>query len=499
MAASRQRGVIAAVDLGSNSFHMVVARMSDGQLAIVDRIREMVRLGAGVDDRGRIDDEAAARALECLARFSERLGALEADQVRAVGTNTLRRARRATGFLRDAETALGHPIEVISGVEEARLIYLGAAHSLPAQPGRRLVADIGGGSTELIIGEGYDALRLESLYMGCVSASQAFFADGEISEERFREARLFASQELEPVRRAFLREGWEEAVGTSGTIRATARVLRRTEGGGGEITPEGLETLQARLISAGHVEKLDLDGLSSQRAPVFPGGVAILAEIFAALDIRRMQGADGALREGLLYDLVGRLSDEDARDRSVRAFQRRFHVDLAQADRVRATAATLLAQVGNNWNLEDPACFDLLDWAAQLHEVGLDIAHSHHHKHAAYLVRNADLAGFSVDEQRRLAVLVGGHRRKVRRRDLEGFDSPWDRRLPYLLCLLRVAVVLNRSRTDEPLPPMESRGTKHKLKLRFPEGWLEAHPLSLADLETEAGYLSSIGLKLSLR
>ncbi len=479
---------------------MVVARMGDGEITIIDRIREMVRLGAGVSDRGRISGDAAERALDCLARFSERLATLEAGQVRAVGTNTLRRARRATGFLRDAERALGHPIEVISGVEEARLIYLGAAHSLPAQPGRRLVVDIGGGSTELIVGEGHDALRLESLYMGCVSASQAFFAGGEITAERFGEARLFASQELEPVRQAFLREGWEEAVGTSGTVRAAARVLRRMDDDGGdEISLGGLENLQARMVRAGHVDNLDLDGLSKQRAPVFPGGVAILAEIFAALGIRRMKGADGALREGLLYDLVGRLSDEDARDRSVRAFQRRFHVDLAQADRVRATAATLLAQVAADWNLEDQDCLDLLDWAAQLHEVGLDIAHSHHHKHAAYLVENADLAGFSVDEQRRLAALVGSHRRKIRRKDLAGFSEPWDRRLPLLLCLLRVAVVLNRSRADQALPPVEARASKRKLRLRFPEDWLEAHPLSLADLETEAGYLSSIGVKLSFR
>ena len=269
--------VIAAVDLGSNSFHMVVARRADGDVAILDRIREMVRLGAGLDERGRIRPEAEARALACLGRFAERLAALEAGQVRAVGTNTLRRARQSRGFLRRAGAALGHPIEVISGVEEARLIYLGAAHSLPAQPGRRLVVDIGGGSTELIIGEGYDALRLESLYMGCVSVSEAHFPDGRVSEKCFRDARLFARQELAPIQEFFRRAGWEHAIGTSGTIRATARVLQGLGGGAGEVTAEGLEVLQDRLIQAGRMDQHGLEGLGGERAPGSPGGMAILA------------------------------------------------------------------------------------------------------------------------------------------------------------------------------------------------------------------------------
>ena len=499
MASDPQPEVIAAVDLGSNSFHMVVARRGDGEITILDRIREMVRLGAGLDEQGRIQPAAAELALACLARFRERLAALEAGQVRAVGTNTLRRARRRAGFLREAREALGHPIEVISGVEEARLVYLGAARSLPAQPGRRLVVDIGGGSTELIVGEGYEALRLESLYMGCVSSSEAFFPGGVITAEGFRNARLFARRELEPIRKPFRQVDWQQAVGTSGTIRATGRVLRLLGATGGEITREGLEVLRERLLAAGDVSRHDLPGLGDQRAPVYPGGLAVLTEIFAALDLDQMVPAEGALREGLLWDLLGRLTDEDARDRSVRAFQQRFHADAAQADRVEATALALLEQLAADWSLEDPECADLLGWAARLHEVGLDIAHAQHQLHAAYLLRHADLAGFSSDQQQRLASLVGAHRRKIRKGLLDDLQEPWAKRLPYLVAILRLAVLLHRSRSDKPLPALAVEASRRKLRLRFPEGWLETHPLTLADLEQEARYLGAIDLKLSFR
>ncbi len=497
MTAETQPDVIAAVDLGSNSFHMVVARRVDGQLTIVDRIREMVRLGAGLDAHGRISPEAAELALACLGRFRERLAALEAGQVRAVGTNTLRRARRRNAFLLRAQAALGHPIEVISGVEEARLVYLGAARSLPSHPGPRLVVDIGGGSTELIIGRGDEAERLESLYMGCVSSSEAFFPGGVVTEAGFRDARLFARRELQPVRRPFKEAGWQQAVGTSGTIRATGRQLRMLGVTEGEITPEGLALLRERLLKAGNMTSHDLPSLSAQRSPVYPGGLAVLSEVFDALEIDRMIPAEGALREGLLWDLVGRLTDEDARDRSVRSFQLRFHVELAQAERVEATALALLGELASGWSLEDEECGELLSWAARLHEVGLDIAHAQHQLHAAYLLRNADLAGFSFDQQRRLAVLVGGHRRKIRDELLEVVQEPWSKRIRYLLAILRLAVLLHRSRSTAPAPPMKIETGKRKLRLRFPEGWLDAHPLTRADLEQEAHYLAAIDLKLS--
>jgi exopolyphosphatase/guanosine-5'-triphosphate,3'-diphosphate pyrophosphatase len=490
--------VLAAVDLGSNSFHMVVGRYSHGDIVILDRIREMVRLGAGLNAEGVISEEAADRALACLARFRERLTAMRAGSVRAVGTNTLRRARRKQNFLVRAEHALGHPIEVISGIEEARLVYLGAAHSLPASPGRRLVVDIGGGSTEIVVGDGLQAGLRESLYMGCVSISLAHFPDGAVTKKGFEQARLAALRELDPVVSRFRDAGWEVAVGTSGTMRATGRIAEHLTGEPG-IGIAGIEAIRQRMLDVGGAASSDLPGLSQQRAPVYPGGLAIVAAVFESLGIEQMAVSDGALREGLLYDLVGRLTDEDARDRAVRAFQERFHVDLAQALRVETTARHLAASVEGVWEVGDEESTDLLAWSARLHEVGLDIAHSHHQRHAAYLVGHADLSGFSADEQARLALLVGAHRRKIDSRLFKKLEAPWKARLPRLLALLRLGVLLHRSRSPQPLPPLRLKAGPHKIKLRFPPGWLELHPLTAADLKQERSWLKALDLQLDYK
>src|ERR1039457_6038674 len=264
--------VIAAVDLGSNSFHMVVARYSHGQLVIIDRLREVVRLAAGVGDDGRIDKDVAARALACLERFGQRLRDMHARNVRVVGTNALRISRRKQAFLERARDALGFPIEIVSGMEEARLIYSGVAHNLPNELGRRLVIDIGGGSTEIIIGERYQALELESLQMGCLSLSQCFFGDGRLSAKRIERARLAARLELEPIQAAFQRRGWERAVGSSGTVRVIADSIREIDPAASNVTPEGLELLLKRLAESGSLRELDLDAVSEERRPVFPGG-----------------------------------------------------------------------------------------------------------------------------------------------------------------------------------------------------------------------------------
>ncbi|HEU4531445.1 MAG TPA: exopolyphosphatase, partial [Steroidobacteraceae bacterium] len=332
---------MAAVDLGSNSFHMVVARYSHGQIVILDRLREMVRLAAGLDEQGRIDKASATRALECLQRFGQRLRDMQADSVRVVGTNTLRKAHRKQLFLERAREALGHPIEIISGIEEARLIYVGVANTTPNEPGKRLVVDIGGGSTELIIGEQFDAQKLESLHMGCVSMSLAHFPDGKVSEKRFRRARVDARLQLEPIQAAFRSQGWERAFGSSGTIRVIAELIRHFEPSATTVTRAGIERLIGETIEAGNVSQIHLPEVTPERAPVFPGGLAILAELFEALGVAEMRVAEGALREGLLYDMLGRLRNEDARERTVRAMQQRYHVDEEQAQRVGATALAL--------------------------------------------------------------------------------------------------------------------------------------------------------------
>ncbi len=491
--------IIAAVDLGSNSFHMVVARLDGGQLVILDRLREMVRLGAGLEPGGALSDAAMARALACLRRFSERLGDMSAGSVRAVGTNTLRRARDRGVFLERAEAALGHPIEVISGVEEARLVYLGAAHSLPTESGNRLVVDIGGGSTELIIGGEYRPRILESLYMGCVSISREFFAGGRVTAGRFRKARLAARQELEPVTARFRGDGWSRAFGTSGTIRSTARQLAGEGNPSGIISRDGLEQLIGRLIDCRHLGRERPPNLSEQRAPVYPGGLAILTEVFDALGIESMMAADGALREGLLFDLLGRITDRDARERSVDSMARRFHADPDQGARVAATAKVLLGQVRDSWDLDGDMPGRLIGWAARLHEIGMDIAHARHQCHAAYLLQNADMAGFSTGEQRLVAALVGNHRRRIRSEFLAGLPAGWASRTRRLIVILRLAVVLNRARSDGSLPAVRLKPKREGLRLTFPEHWLDEHPLTRADLNQEADYLQTLGITLKFR
>ena len=488
--------VIAAVDLGSNSFHMVVARYSHGQLIILDRLREMVRLGAGLDEQGRLTREAVEAALACLERFGQRLHDMKAESVRVVGTNTLRRARRKGAFLDRARAALGHPIEIISGIEEARLIYLGVAHTMPSEPGRRLVVDIGGGSTEVIIGEAKHAKKLESLYMGCVSMSTRYFNDGGITDKRIKRARLAARLELEPVQASFRNYGWDQAVGSSGTIRSVGDVIRARNNGDSAITPAALESLIDLAVKAGDVSKLRVPGLSEERLPVFAGGLAILMEVFDAFGIKSMRVADGALREGLLYDMVGRFTDEDARVRSVRAMQGRYHVDVAQAERVEASALDFLRQTTGEWQLDEPFAELLLSWAARLHEIGLDVSHSHYHKHGAYLLEHADMPGFPQEEQRMLAAVVGAHRRKVQVQSLHDLTPPWHIKAEYLIVLLRLAVLLHRGRSATALPKLELHAKGRSLEIVFPKGWLDAHPLTATDLENEIEYLKAGNFRL---
>ncbi|HXA92148.1 MAG TPA: exopolyphosphatase [Steroidobacteraceae bacterium] len=488
--------ILAAVDLGSNSFHMVVARYSHGQLIIIDRLREMVRLAAGVEENGRIDKDAAARALACLQRFGQRLRDMHADSVRVVGTNALRLARRKQAFLERAREALGHPIEIIGGMEEARLIYSGVAHTMPSEPGRRLVVDIGGGSTELIIGEALTPLELESLQMGCVSVSERFFRDGKISSKRLANARVAARLELEPVQAAFRRRGWDQEVGSSGTVRAIGETIRELDPQATTITPVGLERVLRFLTEAGHVRELNLAAITDDRRPVFPGGTAILAEVFDVLGVKEMRIAEGAMREGLLYDMLGRFTDEDARERSVRAMQSRYHVDLAQAERVEASVLGFFEQTREAWRLDDPLGQLALKWAARLHEIGLDVSHSGYHRHGAYLLENADMPGFPREEQRLLARLVVGHRRKLSLDGLEELVPPWDRGALYLIVLLRLAVLLHRGRSPTALPAIELSAKPRSLELRFPARWLKDHPLTTADLQQEIDYLKPHGFRL---
>ncbi len=486
---------VAAVDLGSNSFHMIVARLAGDELKVIDRLQEGVRLAAGLDDKNRLSREARDRALECLRRFGQRLQGMRARTVRVVGTNTLRRARDSQKFLAQAREALGHPIEIISGQEEARLIYQGVARSLPLDGSPRLVVDIGGGSTELIQGERLEPRRLVSLHMGCVGYSEKFFSRGKIRAGGFRKAETAARVELEPVEGKF--EGrWQEAIGSSGTIRAVAGIAKANGWSDGEITRAALKKLRAELVRAGHVDRLALPGLNPDRAPVIAGGVAILMAVFEALEIERMRVSDAALREGLLHDLMGRLRHHDVRKHTIRALCDRYHVDTVQSERVADTAAACFRQVEKRWKL-GPADALVLDWAARLHEIGLAVSHSGYHKHGAYLVQHGDLAGFSSTEQRRVALLIRAHRRSIPRDWLEDLPADEWPTMVRLATLLRLAVLLHRAHLQA--PKLRLMTGKHSLQTNFPRRWLALHPLTLADLEQEARFLGKTGMTLKFR
>src|ERR671929_1855937 len=332
---------LAAVDLGSNSFHLEIGRVVDGQIYPLDAVREVVRLGAGLTAEKRIDRATQAAALETLAKFAERLRGFARQGVRAVGTNALRIAKNSTAFLREARAVLGFPIEIISGREEARLIYLGVAHALPVSAERRLVVDIGGGSTEFIIGTGLEPQLTESLYMGCLSYSLKFFPDGKIEKSRMKAAELAARQELAGIVRAYRAAGWDEAVGSSGTARSLENILRENAFAAEGLTREGIERLRAPLIKHERADPDRIAGLRANRAPVLPGGLAILTAVFDELGIEAMKVSEGALRHGVLYDLLGRVEHRDMREATVAQFMRRYHVDVAQAERVRKLALTM--------------------------------------------------------------------------------------------------------------------------------------------------------------
>ena len=488
---------VAAVDLGSNSFHMIVAELRANEIVVVDRLREMVRLGAGLTPDRELTPEIQSRALECLERFGQRLRPLPRGDVRIVGTNTLRAARNAGPMLMKAEAALGHPIDIISGIEEARLIYQGVSQNLPADGKRRMVMDIGGGSTEYIIGIDRTPVEKESLHMGCVSMSMAHFPDGKISPKRFRKAVLAARQKLEPFQRMFHQRHWDQAIGASGTLRAIGKILSNRGWSRNGIDLEGLDRLVDALLTAGRLDTASFPDLNPDRYPSFAGGLAIIHASFKALDIKQMRISEGALREGLLQDLLGRINHEDIRDRTVVALATRYHIATEHADRIRATLRGLSTQIAFPGSINPEQAQQWLDWAATLHEIGRDIAHSGYHKHGGYILENADLPGFSTQDQLLLASLVRCHRKKFTTKPFKELPPPWNEVGPTLALLLRLAIVLHRNR-DRQLPPLPRLSlTQGRISLQFTDGWLDSHSLTVADLEQEATHLAAAGLELT--
>jgi len=489
---------LAAVDLGSNSFHLEIGRVVDGQIYPLDAVREVVRLGGGLTAEKRIDRATQAAALEALAKFGERLRGFARPAVRAVGTNTLRVAKNAPQFLREARAALGFPIEVISGREEARLIYVGVAHSLPISAQRRLVVDIGGGSTEFIIGTGLEPLLTESLYMGCVSYSLKYFPGGKIDKPRMKAAELAARQELSALVKQYEETGWDEAVGSSGTARSLENMLRENGFAAEGLTREGLDRLRTLLLKTEEADPDRIAGLRPNRAPVLPGGLAIMIAAFDALGLESMKVSEGALRHGVLYDLLGRVQHRDMREATVAQFVRRYHVDAAQAERVKALSLKIYDALTPGAERDDDPDRLMLEWAARLAETGLSIAHAGYHKHSAYVLSNADMPGFSRMEQARLARMVLAHRgklRKVQDAGPEGTDLGADWKLVFAL---RLASLILRSRTDARLPFLRVAADTGGFAIDLPQSWLDDNPLSADALEAEAGHWKTVGMKLEV-
>ena len=487
--------LLAAIDLGSNSFHMVIARYTLGQLRVIDRLRETVRMADGLDGKGGLSAAARQRALECLARFGQRIRNVPPHRVRALATNTVRQLRSPQAFLMPAETALGHAIEVVSGREEARLIYLGVAHAQPPKPDQhRLVIDIGGGSTEFIIGKGMQTLERESLQAGCIASTRRFFPGGKLSKKRWKDALAEIGREFQPFASKYRALGWQEALGSSGTHKAISEICATMKLSKGAITAEALPQLRDELLKAKKIDDIVLPGLSSDRRPIIAGGILVLEAAFQALGLQKLLVSKAAMREGILYDILGRAGDNDPRDESVAALTHRYGIDTVQAGRVQDTALSLLEQVQERWKLDaDDA--RMLGWAARLHELGLMIAHSGYHVHGSYVLENSDIAGFSRQEQQMLATLVRNHRRGISK---TAFDAIPERLLltaRRLAALLRLAVLLNRAHEDAPLPVLELSADDSRLSLIVPQDFIDARPLLRADLIGEIEGIAGLGIQ----
>ena len=490
--------VLAAVDLGSNSFHMIVAQHTDGNLQIIDRLRETVRLRAGLDQDGNLSSEAQQRALSCLQRFAQRLENISSKNIRIVGTNTLRSATNASKFISEAQEILGNPIQIISGIEEARLIYLGVAHSLAEQGQRRLVIDIGGGSTEIIIGEHFTPFIMESLPLGCVSMTLEYFENGKINEKRLNRASLAARLELESIVHLFRHQGWEHAVGASGTARSLTKIIQAQGWSTNVITLASLKKLRNHFLTAGAIDDIRLDGLSEDRRPVILGGFIILEAIFEALDLKEITVSDGAVREGLIYDLTGKITHADIREHTVNHLMDRYRVQTQHAHNVEATAENIFNQLATDWALNNDYFLSLLKWAARLHEIGLAIAHNDYHKHGAYLAQNSDLAGFSLQEQQFLSLLILAHRQKLRPDAFDILPSKLTQAAIRLSIILRLAVILHRSHTTNSMPDLRVTAKEQELHVIFPDNWLGSHPLTYADLNKETKLLKASNYQLKI-
>ncbi len=488
--------LLAAIDLGSNSFHLMVAKAEFGELRPVHALAEKVQLGE-TDDSGLLTDSAIARGLACLERFKQLIDSTSPDKLRIVGTNALRRAKNRQAFIDPAEQIIDTPIDVIYGREEARLIYLGVAHTLSDDANTRLVIDIGGGSTEFILGERFEPKKLESLQMGCVSYGRHYLPEGLIHRDGFEAAYHRARIEVSHIRRRFNSNFWQEAVGSSGTLRAIEALITAAGWRDSGIDRDSLEKLKEALLTFKHTNDINLDGLSDTRKSVVTSGLAITLGIFDGLQIQEMRTSSGALREGVIYDLIGRFSHEDVRTRSVSAMQQRYSADQTIADLVCRRVGLLASAISSEWHLSRSEV-DLLTWAAALHEVGVAVSQKNYSQHSAYLVLNSDLPGFAQQDQEIMATLISGLRGKIR---LDALDAIPDRKrqnVARMMVLLRLAVILKHVEEVESIPNLAVCAKGETLTLTYPEDWGEAHPLTIWEILQSESSFKRLGIALTL-
>ncbi|WP_413110904.1 exopolyphosphatase [Thaumasiovibrio sp. DFM-14] len=488
---------VAAIDIGSNSFHLVVAKVIGQRLQIVSRHKQRVHLAAGLDGENNLDHAAMQRGLDCLNIFAERLQGFDPNNVRIAATYTLRQAKNAHIFLQRAQNIIPHQIEIIPGTEEARLIYLGVAHTQP-KSGRKLVVDIGGGSTELIIGDGFEAKHMSSKHMGCVSYTKRYFADGKLSKKRIEQAQLAAHQKLENIATKYKKSSWDIAIGSSGTIKSIGEIIKQRNSGSSTVNRKVLTSLTKEIANYKQYHDIDWPGLSEERKPIIAAGIAILSAVFSALDIDEMHISDGALREGLLYEMEERFLHHDIRERTTDALAKQYHVDLAQAKRIEKTCAMLFAQIQNELGTKQVQLGALLKWAAILHEVGLSISYSGFHRHCGYILQHAAMPGFNQEEQTVIATLTRYQRKALKLTEMPELSIYKHKHLYPLIRILRLAVALHGQRSDDPLPSIRVKANKEHWQLTLAQGWQENNRLLEADLLREQTYWAATGWRLEL-
>ena len=495
----RDANLYAALDIGSNSFHLVIARMLAGSMQVVQKVKHKVRLADGLDSDQMLSEEAMTRGLNTLQSMAESMQGLDPSHVRVVATHTLRRAKNARTFLRKAKAVFPFRIEVISGPEEARLIYVGVANTTQTV-GKRLIVDIGGGSTEFALGADFSPLLCKSVQMGCVSYQQRYFKDGVITRKRFDRAITAARREIELVGGNLKRHEWGTSIGSSGTARAIAAVIAGLQESEIDvpITYSDLTDLIKQCIEKGSAEALDFVNLTDDRRPVFAAGLSILFAVFKSLNLKEMQTSAAALREGVLYEIQTDDNRSDIRERTAHSLATRYDVDTQYAQKVWSNCLSIYEAVKDKWAINNEELKHLLEWSALLHEVGLQINSRGVQRHSSYIIEQSDLPGFNQEQQKLIATLVRYHRKKIKLADLPTFANYDEQSLKYLLSVLRLGVLLNINRQETMLPEYQIRCKENKISLIFPEDWFDSSPLLLADIDAEAEYQQTLGITLDI-